>query len=157
MALAYPKRQGYLYSHKSLTVMEGSELMSKSLLSAKISPSIEGRKIVMGNGRKALGRTRGELKVEAELAFEWTSFAEYIKAHPQMLDEVHNFTYVWEEGADRIKVEIQDFTFDGFDIPSEGTEEIKIELKGAAFDCLINDTSLIIGDALGLDEQGATT
>lgn len=157
MALAYPKRQGYLFSHKSLTVVEGSELISKALFSAKITASIEGRKVVMGNGRKPLGRTRGELKVECELGFEWTSFAEYVKAHPQLLDEIHNFVYVWEEGADRIKVEIQDFAFDSFDLPSEGTEEIKVELKGMAFDCLVNEQSLILGDSISLDEQGATT
>ncbi len=157
MALAYPKRQGWLYSHKSLTVMEGSELISKALFSAKITASIEGRKVVMGNGRLPLGRTRGELKVECELGFEWTSFAEYLKAHPQALDEIHNFTYVWEEQSDRIKVEVQDFAFDSIDIPSEGTEEIKIELKGMAFNCLINEKPLILGDSLGLDEQAGAT
>lgn len=157
MALSYPKREGYLYSHKSLIVQEGAELWSKGLIAAKINPSIEGRKIVMGNGRKPLGRTRGELKVECELTFESTSFFEYATSHPQFLDEIHNFTYVWEEGADRADVEIQDLAFEAIDLPSEGTEEIKVVLKAMAFDCLINGQSVVEGDSLGNEGRAAAT
>lgn len=160
MALSYPKRDGYLFSHKSIVVQEGAELVSKALISCKVMGKVDGRKAVYGNGRKAVGLVRGQLVVEAELTFEGTSFNEYRSAHPQLLDEIHNFSYLWEEGSNRMGVQVQGFTFMDMELPSEGTDELQVALKGIALDILMSSNggaflSLVEGDAISATgEQG---
>lgn len=149
MALSYPNRNGYLYSFQSTQVLEGGELF-KGLLGGKVNPKIDGRKVVMGNGRKAYGRTRGQLMVEGELTFLADSFLEYQRTKPGFFDLLHNLVVVFEEGDRRDKIQLVELSLDSVDVSFEGTEEIRAVLPFTALDCLINDQQLVEGDALGL-------
>lgn len=148
MALTYPKRNGYLYSFQSVSVLQGSEFF-KGLQSVSFTPSVDGRDRPKGTGPKALGVTRGTLKVDVELTFESTSFFEWIKAHPQWLFEHFDLTVVYEEGATRDVIDLVQVTFDDSEVKAEGTEAIKVAIKGQAIDVLINKVSVSPGDSLG--------
>lgn len=149
MALQYPNRNGYLYSFQSTQVLEGGELF-KGLLGGKVNPKIDGRKMVMGNGRIAYGRTRGQLMVEGELTFLADAFYDYQRTKPGFFDLIHDIVVVFEEGDRRDKIQIIQLTLDAVDVSFEGTEELRAVLPFAAINCLVNDQSLIEGDALGL-------
>lgn len=152
MALTYPNRNGYLYSFQSTQVQQGAELF-KGLLGVKFSPKLEGRKLVMGNGRKAYGRVRGQLMVEGEVTFLADAFFDFQRAHPQILDEVFNPTIINEEGARRDVIELVELVFESLDYTSEGTDEIRITLPFSAIDAKINGEAVVLGDSLGLDNE----
>jgi hypothetical protein len=157
MALQYPNRNGFLYSFQSTQVLEGGELF-KGLLGGKVSPKIDGRKMVTGNGRIAYGRTRGQLMVEGSLTFLADAFFDYQRDKPAFFDLIHNLVVVFEEGSRRDKIALVELTLDSVDVSFEGTEELRVEIPFAAIDCLINDLSLVQGDALGLqNDAGSTT
>lgn len=149
MALSYPKRNGFLYSFQSFRLLEGSELF-RGLMAFTVTPKIEGKKLVFGNGRKAYGRVRGQLQVELSMTFLAESFFEFARNHPQYLDEEFNLTGVCEEGSTRDKLEIIGLSLDSSSIPFEGTDEVKVELPGMAIDILVNGVSPVVGDSLSV-------
>ncbi len=146
--MQFPKRTGFLYSHKSLTVTQGSEAL-KGVTSFKISPKIEGRELQYATGPIALGRPRGNLSVEIEIEFSMQSFYDFIAAHPAWLFEEFTFTAVYEEGSDRAELTVIGATFEETEIGSEDTEASKVSLSGMALDLEINGTSVSDADALG--------
>ena len=132
MAIGYPKRQGFLYSHKSSTVLHGTEAW-RGVVAAMASAKIDGRERPSGNGMIALGVTRGELKVEVSVTFEFQSLLEWRVAHPRILTELFDvLTLTWAEGDDIGTIDVYDVTFEDMEVKSEGTESIKVEVKGTA-------------------------
>ncbi len=146
--MQYPKRTGFLYSHKSLTVTQGTDAL-KGVTSFKISPKVDGRELQYATGPIALGRPRGNLVVEVEAEFSAQSWFDFISQHPSYLFEEFTFTAVYEEGSDRSELTIISLTFEENDIESEGTEAMTISLSGTALDLEINGVSVSDADALG--------
>lgn len=143
MALGYPKRQGFLYSHKSNTVLHGTESW-KGVVAAMASAKIDGRERPSGNGMLALGVTRGELKVEVSVTFEFQSLLAWRVAHPRILTELFDvLTLTWAEGDDIGTIDVTDVTFEDFEVKSEGTDAIKVEVKGTANNLKLNGEDII--------------
>lgn len=156
MSLGYPNRRGFAFSIKSLEVRKGSELF-KGLLSFKVAASIEGREYAEGTGMIAYSKTRGALRVEVEMEFEGTAYSEWVADHPNQLVEIQDVVMSLREGSQSMKVEIIGLTLESIDLPIDGTAPVKVALSGSAFDCRINDQSLVDGDALGQSgEAGAS-
>ena len=109
MGLPYPRRNRFIFSGKSLEVMEGAELW-RGLTQAEVSVEIEGRDPLYGFGVIQLGKPRGQLMVEVNFTFEAASFFEWRKAHPQFLDEIFDLTITIQEGANRHLVELRGVT-----------------------------------------------
>lgn len=155
MPLSYPKRKGFLYSFQSLQVLDGADQL-KGIMGFKANPKVDGKKLVFGNGRKAYGRTRGQLTVECEITFLAEAFFDWLATHKQFIDEEFDFTAVCEEGSRRDKIEVIGLSFDSSEMPFEGTDEIKVTIPGMAIDLKINGESPVEGDSLGLeDDAGA--
>lgn len=143
MALSYPKRRGFLYSHKSSIILHGTEPL-KGVVAGMVSAKIDGRDRPFGNGMLALGVTRGELKIEHSATFEFGSMFEFQAAHPQILTELFDaLSHTWSEGSDIGVVDIFDATFEDFEIKSEGTDSIKVEFKGSANRMKVNGRDII--------------
>lgn len=153
MAISYPRRNGFLYSFQSFSLLEGAELF-KGIQAVKFSPKIEGKKIVFGSGRKGAGRVRGQLMVEASITFLADAFFEFVRTRPFFLDQEFDLVGVCEEGSRRDKIEIIGLSFDSVDLSFEGTDETKGECPGNAYDLLINGVSVVEGDALGVSGDG---
>lgn len=149
MALQYFKRNGYLYSFKSVSLLEGAELF-KGLSAISVNPTVEGRDLFYGSGTKAYGRPRGHLMVEVSATFVAEAFFDIVAKHPTILDEEFNLSVVFEEGPRRDVIDLVSLTFEGIDKSAEGTEATTVELSGTAIDCLINKRSVMGGDALGM-------
>lgn len=138
----YPNRGKFLYSFKSLSLLNGAEVF-EGLTSLGVNVTIEGREMLYGNGMRAYGRTRGNLQVEVEAKFAAEAFFDFQKAHPQFLTELFTFTVVNEESSRRDVIELVELSFEGADLPSEGTAPSEVTLSGMALDVLINDQSVI--------------
>lgn len=153
--LNYPKRDGWLYSHKSTTFYEGPKLI-EGLTAVKANPSIEGRDPVHGQGVIAYGFPRGKMQVEIGLTFVAEAFFDFVNdpEHDAYLDRIYTFTYTFEEGSRRDRVQIIGAHLIGSPIETEGEEGTVIELSGGALNMLINGKSIIRGDAMG---QTSTT
>lgn len=138
MALTYPVTPGFLFSHNSLTALNGAAPW-KGLVSVKPGASIDGRDIPIGTGPKGLGFTRGRLKVEPEFVFESTAFyLDWLEKYPGFLGIIiPTLSLTYEEGANRAEVVFVNLTLKGFDAPSEGTEAIKVTVPGEALDLLV--------------------
>lgn len=149
MALQYHKRNGFLYSFKSVSLLEGSELF-KGLSAISVNPTVEGRDMFYGTGTKAYGRPRGHLMVEISATFVAEAFFDIMAKHPTILDEEFTLSLVNEEGSRRDVIDLISVTFEGIDMSQEGTEATTVELSGSAIDFLINKKSVMGGDALGM-------
>jgi hypothetical protein len=138
MALTYPVTAGFLFSHNSLTALNGAAPW-KGLTSVKPGVSIDGREVVFGTGPKGLGYPRGQLKVEPEFVFESTGFyLDWLEKYPGFLGvQLPSLSLVYEEGANRAEIVFVSLTLTGYDAPSEGTEAIKVTVPGKALDLLI--------------------
>jgi hypothetical protein len=159
MPLQYPKRGGFLYSFKSVEVLEGAEIWN-GLLSVKRVMKIDGRSLLHGNRRRAYGRPRGNAEAELEVKFVYEAYFDYVKNHPGILMEEFNPTIINEEGSRRDAIKIVGLTFENDDATQEGTDASEVTLSGMAIDVLISVEggpfrSLIDGLQEGEEETNA--
>jgi hypothetical protein len=142
MPLGYPNRGTFNMSFKSLSLLEGADEF-EGLTSLNINTTIDGRERPYGNGMRPYAPTRGNLVIEVEAKFLLDYAHDFIKGHPQFLTEIFNFTVVNEEGPRRHVVQLKDVTFEGCDMPAEGTGPSEITFSGSASDIMINGQSVI--------------
>lgn len=150
MPITYPHRDSFIFSFPSLVLAEGSALFT-GLKGLQGTAKIDGEKIVIVEGRKAAGRTRGVLMVEGTITLVLDSALDYAVAHPALLDEIHTITATLEEGANRKKITLVQLRLLEFPFDLKGTEEVEVALKFTAFDLLVDGRSLVEGDDLGLN------
>lgn len=161
MPAQYPQRSRFIYSRKSFSLLQGSELFA-GLISMSVDPTIDGRERLFGTGTKPYGVTRGELKVEGEMVFAAEAFFDFVKAHPEFMFERYDFTGVFLEGDRTDAFGLQGVTFEGSPISVEGTEGTVATIKFTADDFLIGVEggamrSVSPGDALGTNgDAGAS-
>lgn len=137
MAFGYPKRDGFLFSFKSVTLLDGVELW-KGLTSVSVKGNVDGREPFYGQGSKAVGFPRGNLKVELELKFHGEAFFDWRSAHPSFLTEqFDDLTLAIEEGSKREMIVIVGTTITGGELESEGTDPMEFSLPGLATDILM--------------------
>lgn len=159
--LQFPLRDGFLYSFNSLVVAEGAEIFS-GLQEFKVKIKIDGETLVRAEGRKVIGRTRGNLMIDGgSMKFVLDAALDYVANHPNFLDEVHTITTTMEEGSRRTRQKIISLRFLELPIELGGTEEGKCEVPFSAFDVHCMDKngqmrSLVEGDDLGLNIGAAT-
>lgn len=148
MALSFPKRKGFLYSHTSFTLKQGAEDWN-GVKSFKISPKVEGRELTYANSSIAYGRIRGRLKVDVEAKFDQQAWGDWQASHPAWLFELYNLTAVWEEGSDFLEFSLLDLTFEETETGSEdGANEVT--MKGMAANLEIAGVTIADVDALGI-------
>lgn len=153
MSAQYPQTQRFLYSRKSFSLLQGSELFA-GLISMSVDVSIDGSDPLYGTGMTPYGEPRGELKVEGEMVFVAEAWFDFVKAHPQFLVERFDFSGVWLEGARSDAVGLKAARLLGASIPVEGTEATQVTVKYRAYDFLVGVEggalrSVVDSDALG--------
>lgn len=135
----YPKRDGFLFSFKSVTLLDGVELWT-GLTSVQVKGTVDGRDPFYGQGSKAIGFPRGNLKVEMELKFHGEGFFDWQQAHPSFLTEsFDDLTLAIEEGPKRAMIVIVGPTLTGGELESEGTDPMEFTLPGLALDILMGN------------------
>ncbi|MBK6515802.1 MAG: hypothetical protein IPG04_17305 [Polyangiaceae bacterium] len=149
MPAAHPQRQRFVYSRKSWSLLNGSEVFA-GIKEMSIDVTVDGRDRPFGTGTKSQGVTRGELKVEGEITFFLEPFMDFYRANPGLLGLLFDsFTGAWLEGEASETVTLQLVTFDSIGNEVAGTEATEVKVKIAAQDFLINGVSVMPGDALG--------
>jgi hypothetical protein len=146
--LDFPKRSGFLFSHKSLTLLDGADQFA-GVLAWKANPMVDGRAIQYGTGPIGLGRSRGNLKIEVEAKFSAATYYDFVSKNPTYLFQEFGWTAVFEEGDQRATIECVQLAFDKTDAPSEGTEPNAATISGECLDLKINGVSVADSDALG--------
>jgi hypothetical protein len=153
MPAQYPQRQRFIYSRKSFSLLQGSELFA-GLISMSVDVSIDGADPLYGTGMTPYGEPRGELKVEGEFVFVAEAFFDFVKGHPQFLVERFDFSGVFLEGSRTDAVGLKTVRLLGAAVPVEGTEGTQVTVKYRAYDFLVGVeggalASVIDSDALG--------
>src|SRR5262245_59751588 len=145
--LAYPKRTGFLFSHKSLTLFGDAADIFEGVLSFKFDPKIDGRTLLYGTGPIALGRSKGNLSIETEVKFAAEKGYKFIRENPNYLFAEFNWTASFEDGDQRATIELISLTFEDTDAPSEGTDPNEMTFKGTAIDLKMDGVSVADSDA----------
>lgn len=135
-------RRTFRYSFTSVEVQDGANVF-EGLTSLSRATKIEGRDPVYGNRRKMYGRTAGTLLVEVTCGFIAEAWFDFVKDHPQYLDEIFDVVFFYEEGNRRDKIEIIGLLFNEDSSDAEGTDATKVEMPGTAINIKINGVSVI--------------
>ncbi len=141
MPVHYPKRNGFLYSFKSVQLLQGAQLFD-GLMQVEANPSVDGGDAVFGTGPKGLGAPIGELHIELSFKMLLKSFFLYTKSRPNWMFEYYNLTLVNQEGSDRDRITLETVRITGTTIPSEGTDATVVEAEGWALDMRMNGKSI---------------
>ncbi len=148
MAFGYPSSGGFLFSHKSLTITEGPNVIG-GCTSLSLNPKIDGSEPLYATGTKALGFPRGNFICDVELEFAMGPWADFITSYPGYLSRLFTFTFVYQEGDQSLEITVEDLRFTETDMSSSDTEASKVSLTGQALDIKINGESMADGDAFG--------
>jgi hypothetical protein len=149
MALDYPKRQGFVLSHKSAVfAINGEEV--RGIKSIEITPSIDGREGVYDNGPRALGFTRGQGTVEFTITWdygharEWAAGAGLTRGI--LMRSAFTISATYEELGVIRTVLVDGATFTSWPTSSEGTAAMEVALPGMAIDAQHDGESLFDTD-----------
>ncbi len=151
--LQYPRPNQRLFSFKSVQLLDGPECF-QGLTSFSVNCKVEGRDLGYSSGTLAVGRPRGNLKVEVKAKFFADSWFNWVSANPQFLDTEYNLSLVLAEGENRQTIDIIQLAWDEYDFSTEGTDASEVEMPGTAIVALINGSPMMGGDALGFIGSG---
>jgi hypothetical protein len=137
MPLTYPKRNGYLYTFKSVEVLEGAAVWN-GILSVGWTGTMDGADVVHGNKVLPYGHIRGNAKTTLEVKFVAEAYFDWLRDHPGALQEILPAVVVKNQEGSRIDaVKLVGLRFTEVDGPSEGTDANEITKPANALDLLI--------------------